>query len=85
MATVKQAQQRQLISRIIWLAAIILIGLFLSILNGPKVGSIFEGLTPPDLPPVIKASKRVWFEQNWDQTVSDKYHHISQGTRTLPF
>ena len=84
MTTVRQAKRYQLISRIFWLAAIIAIILFLSFVNGPKVGSIIQGLTPPKLPHIVKADNRVWLEQNWDQALSTKFHHISQGTRTLP-
>lgn len=84
MTTVKQAKRGQLVSRVIWLAIIIALVLFLSFITGPKIGTIVDGLTPPKLPIVKKASKRVWLDQNWDQAVSDKYHHISQGTRTLP-
>lgn len=84
MTTVNQAKRAQLISRIIWLASIIAIVLFLSFITGPKIGAIVDGLTPPNLPVTKKVSKRIWLDQNWDQTVSEKFHHISQGTRTLP-
>jgi len=84
MATIKQAKRRQLISRIIWLTGIIAVILFINFITGPKVGSIVEGLTPPDLPHIIKTEKRVHLDQNWQQPLANKYHHISQGTRTLP-
>jgi len=84
MATVKQAQRRQLVSRLLWSVAIIAIIVFLSFLAGPKVGAIIEGLTPPQLPELTRASRREWLDQNWDQAMTRKFHHISQGTRTLP-
>lgn len=84
MTTVKQATRLQLISRIIWFVIFVAIILFLSFITGPKIGSIIQGLTPPNLPQIAKTSNRVWLDQNWDQAVSKKYHHISQGTRTLP-
>ena len=84
MTTVNQAKRRQRTSRFLWLIVIAIFVLLLSFLTGPKIGSIVEGLTPPHLPPVSRTSKRIWLDQNWDQNISDKFHHISQGTRTLP-
>ncbi|WP_293268859.1 di-heme-cytochrome C peroxidase [Neptunomonas sp.] len=84
MTTVNQATRHQLISRIIWFVVFVAVILFISFINGPKIGSVIQGLTPPNLPEATTASERVWLDQNWDPAVSKKYHHISQGTRTLP-
>jgi len=84
MATVKQAKRRQFVSRLIWLVAILAVIVLLSFLAGPKVGAVIEGLTPPQLPKLTRASRREWLDQNWDQAMTRKFHHISQGTRTLP-
>ena len=68
----------------------------LMLLSSDKVKSITEALTPPNLPELQVVHqdgswlKQYWPEQNWGSKgdyVSDdarKYHHISQGTRTIP-
>ncbi len=66
------------------LILLIVLIVIISFLNGPKVGAIVDGLTPPQLPSVQRAEQRVWPEQNWDVGLRNKYHHLTQGTRTLP-
>lgn len=84
MTTIREGKRHQFITRLTWLVAIILIIALISFLTGPKVGAVIEGLTPPQLPRITRAADRVWLEQNWDRELRQKYHHISQGTRTLP-
>ncbi|TBR42184.1 hypothetical protein CBF23_007825 [Marinomonas agarivorans] len=66
------------------------------IINTNTVQSALEKLTPPDLPelqvkdPYGNWFPQAWLEQNWgnetDAPSADtkKYHHMSQGTRTIP-
>lgn len=75
---------------------LLLIFLFLAIYTNTTVNTFFQALTPPNLPPLqVTDSKGNWLkqyrpDQNWGGTRYDasdatkKYHHISQGTRTLP-
>lgn len=53
-------------------------------LTSSKFGAIVEALTPPNLPELVQTGEQVWLEQTWSQETRDEYHHISQGTRTLP-
>ncbi len=78
-----------------WFWIILIIGL-LSVFSSSKLKSIGEALTPPNLPELqVVNSKGQWIEQYWpDQNWggshakvsydTQKYHHISQGTSTLP-
>lgn len=84
MTTVRVARRRVLIIRLFWLAGLIALVSLLSFLSGPRVGSVLEGLTPPDLPRLPAFAETVYIEQNWDMAMSEKFHHISQGTNTLP-
>ncbi|WP_317930251.1 di-heme-cytochrome C peroxidase [Halioxenophilus sp. WMMB6] len=67
-----------------WLLLVIVVLLVIGFLTGRKLGAVVEGLTPPKLPAAPVASQRYWPEQNWNQPLRQQYHHISQGTRTLP-
>lgn len=53
-------------------------------LNSTSTKAIIEKLTPPDLPRVERPANRVALAQNWTPQVAGKFHHISQGTSTLP-
>lgn len=66
---------------IIILALVALIGFLLS----TKFGAIVELLIPPTLPRVAQTEgEPIYLDQNWSAETRDQYHHISQGTRTLP-
>ncbi|TXS90763.1 hypothetical protein FV139_17445 [Parahaliea maris] len=70
---------------LLWLLLVLALIALVSWLRGPSFGAVIEGLTPPHLPKVDYSGKqRVWPQQNWDAPLRQKYHHISQGTRTLP-
>ena len=78
-----------------WFLIILIIGV-VSFFSSTKVKSIREALTPPKLPElqVVDSQgqwlEQVWIGQNWGGTQNQpsedtrKYHHISQGTATLP-
>lgn len=66
------------------LAAAIIIVAVVTFLTGPKVGAIVEGLTPPALRSVDVEPDPKALNQNWPKEVSQRFHSISQGTRTLP-
>lgn len=78
------------------IAVIIFIVILLAFLFSTKVKSIVQALTPPKLPELQvvteqgKWLEQYWPDQNWGGTehqISEqakKYHHLSQGTRTLP-
>ncbi|WP_411994802.1 di-heme-cytochrome C peroxidase [Agarivorans sp. DSG3-1] len=96
MSVVAPAITRQWIIRFI-VAAIIVVFIFvLALLSSDKVKSIVDTLTPPHLPELQVTHRdgswleQYWPDQNWGskgQYVSEdakKYHHISQGTRTIP-
>lgn len=70
--------------------------LLLLILSSSKIKTLVEVLTPPTMPNLeTQASNGEWLPQHWtnqgwnnrvNQVSADtkKYHHISQGTQTLP-
>lgn len=74
---------------------IVVLGIVL-IIRTDTVQSALEKLTPPDLPelqvkdPYGDWLPQAWLEQNWGNERNNpsadtkKYHHMSQGTRTLP-
>lgn len=53
-------------------------------IRSPSTQALIEGLTPPVLPEYPEVKKQVWLEQNWPESDRERYHYISQGTRTLP-
>lgn len=89
----KNDQRKQFIKRL--LLGLILVALVV-IFSNTKVQSVLEILSPPLLPELQVTDGKggyvpqYWIDQNWGGTtekVSDKtqkYHHISQGTGTLP-
>ncbi|MCM2679957.1 di-heme-cytochrome C peroxidase [Echinimonas agarilytica] len=96
MSTVAQAKFRQFIYRLFAIAVGVAVIVLVSFLTSDKFKSIVDTLTPPELPllqvrnPDGSWVKQYWPDQNWGSHgdyVSDdarKYHHISQGTRTIP-
>lgn len=78
--------------------AILLIIFLLAVIfsRTDSVRSILKALSPPDIPELLVKDKngdwlpQVWLNQNWGNKKDNpslntqKYHHISQGTRTLP-
>ncbi len=62
------------------------VGFLVLVVQYPRIGIVLDDLTPPRLPALSAAAKTeaVRLEQNWPVEVSQKFHSISQGTRTLP-
>ena len=74
-------------SRRFWAVAIALSVIAVVVLmRTSTVRVLIETLTPPDLPDIERAENRVYLSQaqNWDEATSRRFHHISQGTSTLP-
>ncbi|MCX2982498.1 hypothetical protein EYC98_16675 [Halieaceae bacterium IMCC14734] len=57
-------------------------------LTGDKFGAVLEAMSAPRLPALPQISDkdvvRLNRSQNWDEQTTAKFHHISQGTSTLP-
>jgi hypothetical protein len=88
MTTIQKAVFRQRIKRLLLgLGFILLIGA-VDFLTGDKFGAVLEAMSAPKLPalPQIKQEDvvRLNKSQNWDDQTTAKFHHISQGTSTLP-
>lgn len=81
MTTMAKAKRKRTIKWLLIFA--VLIGLYI-VLTSTKIGALVEALTPPVLPERVAVNEQVWLDQNWEESTRDKYHHISQGTRTLP-
>ena len=74
----------------------LIIGGFLFLLFNPQVQSVLELLSAPNLPELQtlddsgKPIPQYWPQQNWGGTANkvsaetQRYHHITQGTATLP-
>jgi hypothetical protein len=84
MSTVVQAQRWLLVKRLLWLLPVAAV--LTLVVQYPRIGIVLDDLTPPRLPALSAAAKKeaVRLEQNWPLEVSQKFHSISQGTRTLP-
>jgi len=77
----RDIKRHQLITIIV---VFVLIAAIISFFSNSRVGAILEGLRAPILPRVVKAEKQVWLDQNWGESLTQKFHHITQGTHTLP-
>lgn len=68
-----------------WIPAVLIVLLFF-VFTSSTVKIILQALRPPDLPAlqVSLDTKPVTLSQNWSAEDASKYHHINQGTRTLP-
>ena len=78
------------------LSLIVVIFIVFLIVRSDRVKGALEQLSPPQLPELqVKTAHgewlpQEWLEQNWGNKTNDpsratkKYHHLSQGTRTLP-
>jgi len=84
--TVQAGKRRQLLKRLILLAAIVVLIGLVSFLRSPRVGAILEALEAPGLPSAPEFQSRVWLtaEQNWSVQMRRRFHHASQGVKTLP-
>ena len=74
-------------SRWFWLSLVGIVILIAIIALRSSTGrALVETLTPPDLPDIERAENRVYLStaQNWDEATSRRFHHVSQGTSTLP-
>ena len=67
-----------------WIVSILIVLVLAAILTSGQVGAIVQALTPPKLPELPQIDEQVWLDQNWDEQTRSKFHHISQGTHTLP-
>ena len=81
MPTLVQACRSRTFKRL--LIAAVLIGIVL-LLTSAKFGAFREALQPPNLPKAVKVTEQRWLDQNWSEATRERYHHVSQGTRTLP-
>jgi hypothetical protein len=80
---VKRGRIRSLLLVLLILGVIVgLVGF----LRSPRVGAVLQALEAPRLPPRQEFAGRVWLApgQNWDTGIRQRFHHVSQGTRTLP-
>lgn len=88
MTTIRKAVFRQRIKRFMQIAVVILVIGAIDFLTGDKLGAVLEAMSAPQLPalPQIKQEDviRLNKSQNWDDEKATKFHHISQGTSTLP-
>ncbi|BFM50627.1 di-heme-cytochrome C peroxidase [Marinomonas sp. THO17] len=77
------------------IAVLLLLILIVVVIRSDKVQAIIGQLTPQPMPELIvkqngKWIDQVWLDQNWGDKLNNpsantrKYHHISQGTRTIP-
>lgn len=83
MLTVVQGRRRQYLKRVLLLAGLVLAVLLFQFLTGPTVRSVLEQLSAPTLPRLPAIEQRVWLDQNWDEEMSDRFHHIPQGSHML--
>ncbi|MBJ7539960.1 di-heme-cytochrome C peroxidase [Marinomonas transparens] len=78
-----------------WLVCLLVIIAIVLVIRSDAVQAVFQQLRPKPLPELeVKGVNgwlpQVWLEQNWgnerDNPSDDtkKYHHLSQGTRTIP-
>ncbi len=84
MSTVAEAKRWNFFRRIIKLLLLIALIALLVFLAGPKFGAIYTALTPPKMRAADTLAAPVPLEQGWSVATSEKFHSISQGTRTLP-
>ena len=84
MSTLAEAKRERFRQRVKWTLIVVALIAIITFLTGSKFGAVIEGLTPPTLPKPAKVTEQVWLDQNWDPATREQYHHISQGTRTLP-
>lgn len=84
MTTVAQARRRNFFKRVFRLLLLGLLIAFLLFLAGPKFGSAYQALTPPQMRPADTLQAPTPLAQGWPVELSEKFHSISQGTRTLP-
>ncbi len=84
MSTVAQAQRWLLVKRLLLL--LLVAALLVLVVQYPRIGMVLDDLTPPRLPALSAAAKKeaVRLQQNWPLGISQRFHSISQGTRTLP-
>ena len=82
MSTIAEAKRWLLLKRLMQL---LLVAAFLAlVLLLPRIGAVLDALTPPRLPALDTTSTPKRLEQNWPVEVSQRFHSITQGTRTLP-
>ncbi len=69
-----------------WKVITILLVLLIAILilSNDKLGATLEALTPPNLPKLDRIEEQRNLAQNWSDETRKQFHHITQGTRTLP-
>jgi hypothetical protein len=84
MSTVAQAKRWLLVKRFTIL--LLIAGFLMLVVQYPRIGAVLDGLTAPQLPVLTASAKTeaVRLDQNWPLELSQQFHSISQGTRTLP-
>ena len=84
MSTVAQAKRWLLVKRF---TILLLIAAFsMLVVQYPRIGAVLDGLTAPQLPALTASAttEAVRLDQNWPLEISQQFHSISQGTRTIP-
>lgn len=84
MTTMASARRRRVWTRLKWFLILAALVIAISFLSSSKFGAIVEALTPPNMPEVVDYDHQRWLNQNWTESVRTRFHHISQGTRTIP-
>jgi mono/diheme cytochrome c family protein len=88
MTTIKNAVFRQRIKRLMQIVGLILMIGAIDFLTGDKLGAVLEAMSAPQLPALPQIERedviRLNKSQNWNDDTAAKFHHISQGTSTLP-
>ena len=84
MTTVAQAKRWLLVKRFTIL--LVVAAFLMLVVQYPRIGAVLDGLTAPQLPVLTAAAKTeaVRLDQNWAPELSQQFHSISQGTRTIP-
>jgi len=84
MSTVAQAKRWLLVKRFTIL--LVVAAFLMLVVQYPRIGAVLDGLTAPQLPVLTAAAKTeaVRLDQNWAPELSQQFHSISQGTRTIP-
>lgn len=88
MTTIQNAVFRQRIKRAFQIIGIVAVIGAVDFLTGDKFGAVLEAMSAPKLPAVPQIAEenvvRLNQSQNWDDETTQTFHHISQGTSTLP-
>ena len=88
MTTIQKAVFRQRIKRLLLVFGFILLIAAVNFLTSDEFGAVLEAMSAPQLPELQQIDKEdvvhLNKSQNWDDQTAAKFHHVSQGTSTLP-